>query len=407
MKTLMLTLSAALSSAGVSAADHSGRYVLHGEEGTIVLELKQAADGALTGSVTGLGRPVEVAGQAVAGGIQGQFRSSEGTSVFEGRIVGVTLQMAVADVNAFGQTDPATLQRFVLKREGAAASAPTAPATPAARASAVGPGPAREISDPDLGYMFSIPSGWQAQRRPGALVLGSGSIQGVVIVVPHEHGTLEALRAEATQGLTDDGLSLALSEPAASFGERAISAEFEGSAQGQPARAYAVALLSPFGGGVTIVAIAASQAFAAAHHEAVAALAHSFRFTKPAAPPEAAQWQQKFAGRCVAYRSSSSSSGSTFSDRTSFYLGTDGSFGSSSSSMATFDSSGGFGSSHSASGSESGTWRIAGSAGAPSLELRYGDGRVIVYQLSSDERARTYLDGDRWLVVSFLECQEN
>jgi hypothetical protein len=174
--------------------------------------------------------------------------------------------------------------------------------------------------------------------------------------------------------------------------------------------------VSPHGAGATVLAIVEKDSFTAAHRQAVDAVASSFRFAKPEDPPEAAGWQQKLAGYCLAYRSSSFSSGASyggystgtsFSDRSNYFLAADGRFTGDAASSASFDGGGGFGSSFSNSGPQSGQWRVGGDAGAPTLELSYADGRRVVHRLTTDDRGRTYLDGDRWLRVTFQECRDN
>jgi hypothetical protein len=165
-----------------------------------------------------------------------------------------------------------------------------------------------------------------------------------------------------------------------------------------------------------VLAIVEKDAFTPDHRAAVDSVARSFRFSKPQAPPEAAGWKQKLAGYCLAYRSSSFSSGasyggystgSSFSSSSNYFLAADGRFTGDSASSSTFDGGGGFGSNFSNSGPQVGQWRIGGDAGTPTLELTYADGRRVVHRLTGDERGRTYLDGDRWLRVTFQECRDN
>ncbi len=45
----------------------------------------------------------------------------------------------------------------------------------------------------------------------------------------------------------------------------------------------------------------------------------------------------------------------------------------------------------------SGTWRVIAQNGEPILQLNYYKRKVASYTLSSNEKGRTYLDGDRYL----------
>ncbi len=40
------------------------------------------------------------------------------------------------------------------------------------------------------------------------------------------------------------------------------------------------------------------------------------------------------------------------------------------------------------------------------LQLRYPDGNVASYRLESNAKGHTLLDGDRWFVVSYAECDD-
>jgi hypothetical protein len=400
-----LTLGVAAAATASGAQGFEGLFSVATPEGTLVLELRPDGSGGVTGAVTGLPYPVQVVGRVSGDAIQGRMQAPEGVSVFEGRLSGDSLELAVAELNAFGQPDASTLQRFALTRAAGGAAA----ATPAAPASG-------DYTDPDRGWAFGIPEGWQARRGPEEILLASPSHKGLVVVLPHEASSVAELRAEAAQGLAEGGVVLRPSGPIEDFGPAGIAAPFEGTADGTPVRAWGVAVVSPHGVGATVLAIVEKESFGPAHRETVDSVARSLRFSKPQAPPEAAGWKQRLAGYCLAYRSSSFSSGASyggystgtsFSDRSSYFLAEDGRFTSDSASSATFDGGGGFGSSFSNAGPQVGQWRVGGDAGAPTLELSFADGRRVVHRLTTDDRGRTYLDGDRWLRVTFQECRDN
>jgi hypothetical protein len=406
MKLSRAILSLAVLSLGAAAGaqDFAGRFSVTTPDGTLVLELKPDGAGGATGSVSGLPYAVEVVARISGNAIQGRMQAAEGTSVFEGRLDGGKLELAVADLDAFGQPDASTLQRYSLTRVGP--DAVPASAGPAAGA----------FSDPDRGWSFSVPEGWEVRRGPDEILLASRSHRGLVVVLPHEAKSVAELRAAASEGLSEGGVVLRPSGSIEELGAHGIAAPFEGTAEGAPVRAWGAAVVSPLGVGATVLAIVEKDSFTPAHRETVNAVARSFRFSKPQALPEAAGWQQKLAGYCLAYRSSSFSSGASyggystgtsFSDRSNYFLAEDGRFTGDAASSATLDGGGGFGSSFSNSGPQGGQWRIGGTAGAPTLELSYADGRRVVHRLTTDERDRTYLDGDRWLRVTFQECRDN
>ncbi len=122
--------------------------------------------------------------------------------------------------------------------------------------------------------------------------------------------------------------------------------------------------------------------------------------------PVAGGWQQKLAGHCVAYLSTYSSSGGYASSKSRFYLYPNGSFGGGSSSSLSIDTGGAFGSSASDSGNQAGRWQAVARGDGAVLSLQYPDGSSAEYSLSTNEKGHTLLDGERWFVVSYQECND-
>jgi len=262
------------------------------------------------------------------------------------------------------------------------------------------------IGDPAWGFTFEAPAGWVHQKSAEGAILGSNSEKGLILVLPHTYGSLQELRTAAAEGIYEEGIQLVPSGPAEAFGENALMAEYEGIAAGQPAKAFAIGTLSPHGGGATILTAVEAASYSPAYAERVRAMARSLRFQKPETPPVDTGWQQKLAGHCVAYLSTYSSSGGYSSSKARYYLYPDGTFEGSSSSSLSIDTGGAFGSSHGGSGSQAGRWQVSASPNGPVLDLRYPDGSRAQRRLSTNEKGHTLLDGERWFVVSYQECND-
>jgi hypothetical protein len=263
---------------------------------------------------------------------------------------------------------------------------------------------AQRIDDAQLGIALDVPAGWTTKRLPQALLLGSTTVPGIVLVTGHEHADLDAVRAQARQGI-EDGAGTALRL----HGElrdveladgRGVAGEFRGRFDGMPATAYVVGIVNPHGEGLTVTAVTDPAKYGDAHREVALAVAHSVRFSVPREPEAVATWRGELAGRRLAYLGSYSSrvGGSTgMQMRDEMHLCGDGSFARESNSDASFDSGGAFGSSR-ARGSTLGQWSVVPGADGSSmfLRLQLADGRRQDLRLALRSDGHLNLDGSRW-----------
>ncbi|ARA93982.1 hypothetical protein AWN76_013005 [Rhodothermaceae bacterium RA] len=275
-----------------------------------------------------------------------------------------------------------------------------------ARSQAVADQPTTEpMSDPYRGIRLQAPDGWVGQAVEGGFIFGSHTIPGLLLVLFHDLNSLDALRAEAQQGLVeDDGTMLRLSSPLEPFGERGLRGEYEGTIQGQAARVYAIGLLSPHGGGVTILAATEANRYTDVYAGYAEALARSVVFTAPQTPSVVDEWRQRLSGMRLTYLSSYYSGGVDgayvgSSSEATIDLCQAGYFLYGSSSSLSVD--GGFGSGYNASGYSGGRdqgqgqWEVVHRGGQSVLLLRFHDGRTHEYTLT-DEDGKTFLNGERY-----------
>ena len=272
------------------------------------------------------------------------------------------------------------------------------------------PAAAARIDDPQLGIALEVPAGWTAKRLPQGLLLGSTTVPGLVLVAAHEHADLDALRAQARQGIDDGaGTALRLHGQLRDFDGRGVAGEFRGRFDGVVATAYVVGLVNPHGEGLTVTAVTEPANFGAAHREVALAVARSVRFSPPREPDTVTAWRGELAGRRLAYLGSYSSrvGGNTgMQMRDEMHLCDDGSFARQSSSDASFDSGGAFGSSRARAGG-AGHWAVVPGADGASvfLRLRFGDGRQQDLRLALRADGHVSLDGSRWFRSRSARCR--
>ena len=110
------------------------------------------------------------------------------------------------------------------------------------------------FSHPYLGIDLDLPEGWEAQAAATGFLLAHPDFSGAIAVMAHEHDSQTALQAAARRGLREMGqVALQLRGTLAPFQENGQQGTFEGIAEGKQVQAHAVFLLSPYGGGVTVL----------------------------------------------------------------------------------------------------------------------------------------------------------
>jgi hypothetical protein len=319
----------------------------------------------------------------------------------------------------FGQNFPfeATVQGNVmtLTSEGAvytlhkrqSAAGPLGAGTPPSSTTPQNP---NEIVDKEFGVRFTPPKGWIAQKNEAGYLLGSHTEKGVIVMTGNEYSSLEQMRAEARQGLVDEnGTNLQLAGEIVAIGEKMLGAPYQGMVEWQPAKAYAVGLLSPLGGGVSIIAMVETASYSETYADYVKAIAKSMQFFKPELPPVAGQWQRELSGSKLTYLWSYSSRGYTDgsyaggSQQIEIHLCPQGFFKYTDKSHTSID--GGYSSGYNASAFGSGkdqgqgTWEVAARAGIPLLVLKFHDGRVNEYKIAYEDK-KLYLNGNRYFWTS-------
>ncbi len=276
----------------------------------------------------------------------------------------------------------------------------------AALPAAAAPAAAAPQGEPAWGFSFEPPPGFEVVEKDaaGALLAAADGLSHLM-VEPHGLETLAELRAATGEGYRDDAVHLEPAGPIRAFGRdaTAVAAELEGFVDGQAARAYGLAALSPFGGGALVLGAAAARHWHPGIRRAVEAVARSLVFVEPTAPAGAAahapDWRRTLAGRCLVGGAGDGPGGppagaTPGARREPLFLFTDGTF----QRGARFAPGAGL--------PEVGSWRIGGSQDRATLELTYPEGSAEIYALGIDADGDALLDGERYRLVGYEECAD-
>lgn len=256
------------------------------------------------------------------------------------------------------------------------------------------------VAAPSLGFKFNLPPGWMANQLQTGYLLGSQTQKGFVLILSHQYSSIQDLETAAQQGIADEnGTRLHLSGTIESLGENGIAAPFTGLVEWQQAKAHAISLLSPHGGGVTILAAVEEKSYSSDYEKLAEQVGNSVSFFKPEIPPVVDQWKETLTGARLTYMWNyySGGSGGSYaggSQTTKIDLCPQGYFNYMDRNQMAVD---GGGSSGYGGGNDrgSGTWQVLSRGQQPVLRLTFHDGRLLEYALSMEE-GKTFLDDKRF-----------
>jgi hypothetical protein len=256
----------------------------------------------------------------------------------------------------------------------------------------------RVIRDAEMGISFTAPAGWKAQKQGSAFWLGSDTLKGFIRIQEHPYRTLDEMQEEASGGIIDEanGIELIPSSVSEPFQKNGLAAEFRGVIQGLEARAYAVGLISPHGGGVTIIAAVEEASYSDTYPRTVRAIASSVVFSSPQAD---ASLMRYFAGKYYSYTGGSTITGGAGTER-QVMLCPDGRYFDSTEFGASGQDWGGARRSGNAA-----RWKIQGNKtqGTITLVLPGGETRAVRYQVTGEEGVILF-DGIKFAYAGAPEC---
>ncbi len=250
-----------------------------------------------------------------------------------------------------------------------------------------------------LGVAFSVPDQWRGQFGDAAIILGGLQEPGLILLVQHEYSSLEEIEREARTGISEEEISLRLTEPMERVGSDMVGGRMSGTVSGHPAQVYVIARLNPYGEGVTVMAMTDEVNYSPRYEALAREIAESLVFSEVKAAPVAQQaTAQLMNTRLTFLESYSSGAAGGYSTRRSIDLCPDMRFQMRGSTSLSVDTGGAFGSAH-GSGQGSGIWSVVlGPGGANLLELRHDNGALQQHVVSFED-GRTYLDGSRYFRI--------
>jgi hypothetical protein len=173
----------------------------------------------------------------------------------------------------------------------AAGMAPSAQRPTSAKAPARGPSGATRgprYNQEKWGLSFAVPPNWKVGERGGALLLGSDTEPGLMIIRFTHRTNLQTLAQGYQEGMQEEGLQLMPVSQLESFsarGAQGLAGEMAGIAQdGARIRARAIGVESRFGDAAVVFGLTTEEKYAGLKPR-VDALASSFSFTPPQAAP--------------------------------------------------------------------------------------------------------------------------
>ena len=276
-----------------------------------------------------------------------------------------------------------------------------------------------ELNFETLGIKLTLPSGWMGQEYGDGIICGSNTEAGLILLSTHEAKTMDQLRQEAQQTLSEgDGTSISLASTLVQPDKKTLAGEYEGYLEYQAINAYILATLNPYGKGVMIMAATSPEAYSPRYKELVMGIFNSIRFSQPILPPIVKQWQKDLQNSKLTYMSSYSSfdysdpnitTGGSTSSKEVIDLCSKGYFKYYSSSFTSV-TGGTSASNATASGygtnDGNGTWEvIANAVGQPVLELHFYSGEVYTYVISSED-SKTFLNGERYYYTDMTSPDE-
>lgn len=370
------------------AQSFPGRYTMKGPNGEATLTVTQGAAG-MQGVLTLPGNQQIQLNGRVTNGVYGGTASAAGeTEPFTARWNGAQLVLGLGANGAVQLT-------FTRVDGGAAPSAPVSPAAPVTMGAA-------EADASDLGFRFTPPAGWTAQRIPAGFAMQSTAKQGMILVLGHMERDINKLKQQAAEGLQDGGSTdLRPVGPPQMLNASTVGVDLAGTIEKQPAKARALAILSPYGGGALVISGAGSAVYSAEHPALADAVARSMRFVKVDASSAVGGWDRRLRGKLLHYFSRYSSGGtggfSGYSEHNQLNLCADG----------TYLYRGSFNGAINVPGATAtlggdpnvtvGRWKIVSQASYAALELTAAGGGSSTWTLA-DDAGKTMLNGKRWLV---------
>ncbi len=259
----------------------------------------------------------------------------------------------------------------------------------------------RAFADPYAGFRFNIPNDWVGQQvENGSYLIGHNTKAGFILVMPHEYTSVNEMYQESAIGIQEEGIQLTPTSGVQKYGRKGLIVNYQGAIQGQMVKANAIGLMSPHGGGLTLLIAVRNDLYTNDYLTTLQSIANSVAFSKPKASPLAGQWKNRINGRRLIYLRTANG----FSDRTTIDLCSNGNFSYNGTSSGMSDGPSVL--TYASQDGGQGIWKVISRGNTPILVLTYNTGEFAEYRLGNGlANGEIQLDGRKYYLDSIEGCR--
>ncbi len=252
------------------------------------ISLNQSGN-SVSGSLSFNGGNYRIKGKCSGSRMSGVFSTGNGNYNFQSELKGNSLLFETGGTVYTLKRVGASSNPLTRKKQNPLAKKPSASEGYASGNSQSG---GNRIVVDSMGLSFVPPRGWIAKKdtKTGNYFMGSNSIPGYILMLPHSYNSFNQLVAAAAEGFVDKSTNMHASSDIEKVGQYAVGGEFSGTFQNVPAKAYVVGVVSPNGGGFMAMCVTTTEKYSAAHKKSAIELANSVKFFKPKTDASLMQW---------------------------------------------------------------------------------------------------------------------
>jgi hypothetical protein len=149
----------------------------------------------------------------------------------------------------------------------------------------------QEIKAIKQGVILHLPQDTTYKKFSAGYIFGHLVLNGLIMMLYHNKNSLSDLKTEMYTGFFDDsGFNIQVDGKIMEISDQMVLANYTGIAENVPSSGFGIGLLSPFQGGVVIVAIAAKESFSEEHKDFVEDLIRGVEFIEPQLTDLAQDW---------------------------------------------------------------------------------------------------------------------
>ena len=258
----------------------------------------------------------------------------------------------------------------------------------------------KQVNLEELGLSFEIPDGWTGQVEGDYILLGHGTIPGLMVLSANTAKSIPELKQLAVQGIVDEGVQLSVDGEFTATGNNRLEGFYKGTFNGVAAKCYAIGLINGLGKGMNILILTETDKFTEQHKSEANKLASSVVFSQAQDSQTTTFWKQKIVGKQL-YFGLTRGDGS---EKRVIDLCSDGSFLYYGNSHIAFDEDYGYGSANNNTDNIGSYTIYSVDTATTFLELIFDNGEVYEFALSTNEAGNTFLGNSRYYVQNSERC---